>query len=355
MSGMSLPPIVLFVGSGGVGKTTLAAATAVASARSGTPTLVMTFDPSHRLRQALGIAWEPDGTEVEVPLDSAAGRLDASLLDARATFDRLVDRYAPDAATRQRILQNRFYRQLAGALAGILEYMAVERLFEARATGRHARIVLDTPPTRQALDFLAAPRRVVDFLDSGAVRFALRPWFDADGRFAPAARLPLVGRLLERRLAAAIDDLVGLDLVADMGEFFAAFDPLFAGFRDRALAVERLLTSSETGFVLVAGPGEERIAETLFFARHLRAAGCRLLGVLVNRVHPWPLPEEAPELLAFLSAGDRRGVDELRARLDGACPLWSLPLIDEEVGGLDSLADLSGRLAWLWEVRRDPA
>ena len=315
MSAGGLPPLLVFVGAGGVGKTSLAAATAVYSARRGTPTLVMTFDPSHRLRQALGVDERATGAEIEVPLDGP-GSLAASLLDARSTFDGLVARHAPEPEVRDRILRNPFYRQLAGSLAGILEYMAVERLFEVRARGRYRRVVLDTPPTRQALDFLAAPRRIVDFLDSGAVRFALRPWFDARGEFRPASRLPLVGRLIEPRLAKAIDEIVGIDLLRDMAEFFAAFDPLFAGFRERAAAVEGLLRSPETGFVLVAGPGEARIPETLFFARHLAQSGCRLLGVLVNRVHPAPAPgEEVPPLLGFLGARDARGLGELAARL----------------------------------------
>lgn len=347
MSGTRLPRLVVFVGAGGVGKTSLAAATAMASAQRGTPTLVMTFDPSHRLRQALGIERGATDAEIAVPVSTGAP-LAASLLDARATFDRLVERHAPDPEARDRILSNRYYRQLAGSLAGILEYMAVERLFEVRAAGRYGRVVLDTPPTRQALDFLAAPRRIVDFLDSGAVRFALRPWFDARGEFRPAARLPLLGRLIERPLAAAIDDLVGLDLLRDMAEFFAAFDPLFAGFRERAFAVERLLRSGETGFVLVAAPGEARIPETLFFARHLKQSGCRLLGVLVNRVHPRAAPgERVPELLAFLAARDEQGLAELRSRLGSSAPLWSLPLLGEEVGGPASLAEVADRLAEL--------
>lgn len=353
MNPVELPRLVVFVGSGGVGKTTLAAATALASARSGAATLVMTFDPSHRLRQALGIARETESSEVVVPLAEAA-RLEASLLDARSTFDRLVEKYAPSVEARERILGNRFYRQLSGSLAGILEYMAVERLFEVRASGQYQRVVLDTPPTRQALDFLAAPRRIVDFLDSGAVRFALRPWFDTHGRFRPAARIPLVGRFFERRLVQAIDDLVGVELLREMVDFFAAFDPLFAGFRERALAVERLLRSPETGFVLVAGPGEERVAETLFFARHLLGSGCRLLGVLVNRVIA-EAEDGSPALYRFLADQHRRGLAELAARLGESCPVAALPLFGEEVGGLASLETLAARLDVHFGSRRSRA
>src|SRR6185369_10006099 len=130
-------PLTIVVGSGGVGKTTLAASLGVLSARAGRDTLVMTFDPSMRLKQALGVGEEARLREVPVALD-APGRLDASLLDARQTFDRLVERYAPDEESRARILGNRFYQHLSGSLGGILEYMAVERLFEVAADGRYA-------------------------------------------------------------------------------------------------------------------------------------------------------------------------------------------------------------------------
>jgi len=143
-------PLVVVVGSGGVGKTTLAASMGVLSARAGRDTLVMTFDPSLRLKDALGVGEEAKLQEMPVPLD-APGRLYASLLDARQTFDRLIQRYAQEEEASRRILENRFYQQLSGTLSGILEYMAVERLFEVEAEGRYAQVILDTPPTRQAL------------------------------------------------------------------------------------------------------------------------------------------------------------------------------------------------------------
>jgi anion-transporting ArsA/GET3 family ATPase len=282
-------PLLVFVGAGGVGKTTLAAAAAIASARDGRDTLVMTFDPSLRLKDALGVGAEAREREVRVELE-AAGELRASLLDARRTFDRLVERYAPDAEARQRVLGNRFYQHLSGSLGGILEYMAVERLFEVAAGGRYRQVVLDTPPTRQALDFLEAPARIVGFLDSGALRVALRPWFDEQGRLKATAGLGGLGRRAERFL----DEVVGLDLLRDMAEFFQAFSPLYAGFRERATQVEELLRSPRTRFVLVAGPGEERIPDTLFFARRLRQAGYHLGPIVVNRVHPDP--DQPPRL-----------------------------------------------------------
>jgi anion-transporting ArsA/GET3 family ATPase len=253
-----LPALIVVVGSGGVGKTSLAAALGLLSAGEGEDTLVMTFDPSLRLKDSLGVGEAARDEEVEVAVETP-GRLAASLLDARRTFDRLVERYAEDPDDQRRILENRYYRQLAGSLAGILEYMAVERLFEVFDAGRYERIILDTPPTRQALDFLEAPERIVTFLDSGALKLALKPWFDSTGHLKATTRLGRFGAKFEEYL----DEVVGLDLLRDMAEFFQAFAPLYDGFRQRAVEVQQLLRSSRTLFVLVAAPGEERNSDTL--------------------------------------------------------------------------------------------
>ncbi|HEY9421449.1 MAG TPA: ArsA-related P-loop ATPase, partial [Thermoanaerobaculia bacterium] len=271
-------PLIIVVGSGGVGKTTLAASMSVLSAREGRNTLVMTFDPSLRLKQALGVGDEAKHKEVQVALENAPGTLHASLLDARDTFFRLIERYAPDEESRRRVLENRFFQHLSGTLGGILEYMAVERLFEVQAEGRYQQIILDTPPTRQALDFLEAPARIVGFLDSGAIRVALKPWFDEEGRLKAASKWGVLGRRAERFL----DEVVGMDLLRDMAEFFQAFAPLYEGFRERATEVEAMLRSRQTLFVLVSGAGEERIPDTLFFARHLDEAGYNLGPIVVN-------------------------------------------------------------------------
>ncbi len=352
------PPLVVVVGAGGVGKTTLAAAMGVQSAAAGRETLVMTFDPSLRLKDALGVGEEARDSEVRVSGEawearSAAG-LWAGLLDARRTFDRIVERHAPDAQARDRILGNRFYNNLAGSLAGILEYMAVERLWEAWQSHRWQRIILDTPPTRQALDFLEAPQRIVGFLDSGALRVALRPWFDEAGRLRAASRWGAMGRSFESWL----DEVVGLDLLRDMAEFFAAFAPLFTGFRQRALDVQALLRSKQTQFVLVAGPGEERNADTLFFARRLREAGYHLGPIVVNRVHPrfestssaasTPVPaserDDGRRLLAWLGERDSRGVAALKRLLPSEQPLLALPLLPAEPVDLVALAALGESL-----------
>jgi len=342
-------PLTIVVGSGGVGKTTLAAALGVLAARSERDTLVMTFDPSLRLKDALGVGEEAREREVKVSYE-APGSLYASLLDARITFDRLVERYAPDGASRQRILGNRFYQHLSGSLGGILEYMAVERLYEVAAEDRYRQVILDTPPTRQALDFLEAPARIVGFLDSGALKVALKGWFDEAGHLTMAARLGPLGRQAERFL----DNVVGLDLLRDMAEFFQAFAPLFTGFRERAQAVEELLRSRRTRFLVVSGPGEERIPDTLFFSRRLEQAGYHLGPTIVNRVHPSYAVQGAPlaadpcrptgwELLHWLGERDRRGLAELAALVSREQPVIDVPLLPGEPTDLPALESL-GRL-----------
>ncbi len=331
--------LLVVVGAGGVGKTTLAAALGVAAARDGARTLVMTFDPSLRLKDALGVSDVARDRPVAVDL-GAPGRLDVSLLDPRRTFDALVRRYAPDSDAASRILDNRFYQHLAGHLAGTLEYMAVERLFEIAAEDRYDRVILDTPPTRQALDFLEAPDRIVAFLDSGALRIALAPWFSRVGRL----RVPAASRALARLL----DRVVGLGLLRDMAEFFQAFGPLYAGFRERALAVRGLLRDPATVFALVAGAGIDRVPEALFFARRLRESGHHLGSVIANQLHPRLTPpgdargtlRAGLELMSWLGARDARGVEELSELLAGDPPLVEVGLQAEPPTTLAALATL---------------
>jgi anion-transporting ArsA/GET3 family ATPase len=341
----ALPEVVVVVGGGGVGKTSLAAATALASARAGTPTLVMTFDPSRRLKDSLGIGEGSGAVAVRGPAgETLGGGLEASLLDARATFDALVRRYAPDAAAAARILDNRFYRELGGGLAGILEYMAVERLFEVSTEGRHGRVVLDTPPTAQALDFLDAPRRIVSFLDAGGGRAPARPWFDGRGRLA-------VGGPLRRPLERLVDRVIGLGLAREIAELLAAFEPLFRGFRERAFAVEELLRSARTRFVLVCGPDAQRLPDVLFFARALVERGMALDRVVVNRLHPRvrrPPAEGEPEplrLLRALGERDAAAVARLRTLLGSGWPVLEVPMLAEEPASLERVATLADLLA----------
>ncbi|UCF66891.1 MAG: ArsA family ATPase [Acidobacteriota bacterium] len=339
-------PLIVVVGSGGVGKTTVAASLGLLSAEAGRDTLVMTFDPSHRLKDALGVGSSVGDAEVPVPVEMPA-ELDASLLDAAHTFDRLVSQYAPDERSRQRILENRFYKHLAGHLAGILEYMAVERLFEVDRAGRYQRVILDTPPTSQALDFLEAPDRIIRFLDSGALRLGMRSWFDEHGHLRATARLGALGRRIERML----DRAAGLGLLHEMLDFFQAFGPLYAGFRERAEQVKKLLASERTLFVLVCGAAQERIPDTLFFARRLLEAGYRLGPLIVNRVHPLLRAERRAasgsvgrKLMAWLGERDQRGIEHLRGLLGAGQQLIPVPECPDEPNGIAGLSMIGAHL-----------
>jgi anion-transporting ArsA/GET3 family ATPase len=361
------PPLVVVVGSGGVGKTTLAAALGLVSAQQGIDSLVMTFDPSLRLKDALGVGLAAEDEEIPVavppvavpPAAGNAGILNASLLDARRTFDRLIISEVEDEQERQRILGNRYYQHLAGHLGGILEYMAVERLYEVAQEGRYGRLVLDTPPTAQAIDFLEAPQRIVSFLDSGALKIALKPWFDEKGHLRGKFGLSFLAKPLEQFL----DKIVGLQLLRDMSEFFQAFEPMFEGFRDRAREVEKLLRSPETVFVLVTGPGEARIPDTLFFARRLKEAGLRLGPIVVNRVHPHYVPageekeelREGLELLEWLGASHRKGIIELRRLLPPDQVVVELPLEAGEPTSLPALAKFGQDFQTRLEAAAKPA
>lgn len=332
--------LLVVVGAGGVGKTTLAAALGLCSARSGANTLVMTFDPSLRLKDALGVGESARQKAVTVK-SHTPGRLDVILLDARSTFDRLIERYAPDQAAAERIYSNRFYRELAGNLAGILEYMAVERLFEVATEGRYDRIVLDTPPTRQALDFLEAPDRIMSFLDSGAVKLALGE--GGGGRLKKATR-----RIAAKGVEGLADRLVGPRLLGDMLEFFRAFGPLYDGFRERAEQVRKLLRDDETLFTLVSGPGEDRIPDTMFFARKLLETGHRVGPIVVNQVHPAVRRagghagselETGLALFSYLGERDAKGIVKLGKLLKDQ-PLVVVPLKASPPSSLPELEEL---------------
>ncbi len=327
--------IYLFIGGGGVGKTTIAASFAVLCAREyNLNTLVMTFDPSLRLKDSLGISEKASGEIVKVE-----NNLFASLLDAKKTFDNVVKRYAPDQKSAERILQNRYYNHLAGSLSGMIEYMAVEKLYEVWSENKFDTIIVDTPPTRNALDFLNAPKRIVTFIESGALKIALYPWFDKDGRIRTLKRLGFIGKKFESWL----DELVGLDLLRDMHEFFAAFGPLFDGFKKRALEVEQLLANEISIFNLVASPNPKLVPDTIFFAREIQKRNYNLGPVLVNKIHP-PVQKQTTlqgeEIPQWLGKRDMEGVEMLKDLLSGH-PVIEIPLLPEEVENLNHLHNIA--------------
>ena len=286
--------VLITCGSGGVGKTTSAAALALRAALAGRRVLVCTIDPSRRLATSLGkgqLSGRPRAIDIKSLSPARGGALFAMVLDVKGAFDALVLRHTPQAEARDRILKNRFYHHVSAALAGSHEYMAMETLLELASDERFDLVVLDTPPTRHALDFLEAPDRLLGFLDVSVLRFFLRPYFRA-GRLTVQVATRTGAMLL--KLA---DRFLGLQFLQELSEFFLAFEGMYDGFRARAAEVQALLRAPSTGFVLVAGPQPSALEEALYFHRRLVEKKLGFVAFVVNRVHLDPARER----------GERRG------------------------------------------------
>ncbi len=277
--------LVVCVGPGGVGKTTTSAALAIAAARMGRSTLVLTIDPAKRLADALGLSGLDDEIRaVPAPGLAPGVRLDAAMLDTRASYDALIGRITRTDEERDRILTNRVYRAFSRTLARSHAYVAMERLHHVVEDGGYDLVVLDTPPMRSALDILDAPGRLVRFLDERVVDWFLRSSPDSEAR----ARGPL------RRAFAA---LAGESTISELASFFSVLAHLRDGFRRRALAAEAMLRARDTAFVLVAAAQSTSLADAAFLRDDLGARGVPLRAAIFNRGYvPEPGHPEAPVL-----------------------------------------------------------
>jgi anion-transporting ArsA/GET3 family ATPase len=353
--------VCICAGSGGVGKTTTSAAIAVGMAARGKKVAVLTIDPAKRLADSLGL---PELGNIERQVDPAlfeeagidiqGGELWAMMLDAKETFDEVVRRHAPDEETRDKILSNRIYQQLSAALAGSQEFMAMEKLFEIWTEDRYDLLVLDTPPTRNALDFLDAPKRLTQFIEGRALQVFIRPTGFA-ARIAGAGAGAAFG-ILKR--------ITGVDLLQDLSEFFTAFSGMVGGFQERAKRVTELLADDDTSFLVVCGPQGEPISEAVYFHRKLVEAKLPFGGVIVNKVHfEGTLPEEGEDLFGALtealgdddlarrvaenfddfrtlSERDRRNIEHLAAEMRSQVVI-QVPYLDEDVHDLDGLMEIN--------------
>jgi anion-transporting ArsA/GET3 family ATPase len=350
----SIEPIVaraeicICAGAGGVGKTSTSAAIALGAAARGRKAAVLTIDPAKRLANALGL--EQLGNDPHrVSGVAGNGELWAMMLDAKRTFDDLVETYAADARTRDAVLSNRIYQELSGAVSGSQEYMAMEKLYELHMEGRFDLLVLDTPPTRNALDFLDAPERLQRFIDSRSLRFFLSPGVKLLGRGSGL-------------LFAVLQRVTGIDLLRDLSEFFQSFGDMSEGFRARAERVTELLGSDAATFVLVASPRRDAVDDAIFFHDQLAARGMPFGGVVVNRFHSVAdtakndvnlVATLGPELAARLEANfadfsllttrDRTNLSRLTERLSGE-PVVVVPELDGDVHDLDGLAAMVDHL-----------
>src|SRR3712207_4520800 len=291
--------VVICAGSGGVGKTTTSAALAMGLAAEGKRVAVVTIDPAKRLADSLGLEdlgnephlvdperFEGHGVEIE-------GELWAMMLDAKRTFDELIDRLAPDEKTRDEVLANRIYQELSSAVAGSQEFTAIAKLYDLDRSGRFDVLVLDTPPSRNALDFLDAPDRLTGFLEGRALKVFLAP-------------TGLAARVMGRGTSVVFSVMrrvTGVDLLEDLSVFFGALGGLVDGFRERARGVKKLLADPATTFLIVTSPEREPVEEAIFFRGKLREAGMPFGGLIVNRVQLY-LVEDDPGEVASSLAGE---------------------------------------------------
>jgi anion-transporting ArsA/GET3 family ATPase len=319
--------VVICCGSGGVGKTTTAAVVALEGARRGRNAVVVTIDPAKRLANALGLdrladaateidraRWDPDGDAPQL------GRLSALMLDTKSTFDQLITRNAASEDQARRILDNRFYRNVSSALGGTQEYMAMEKLHELHDEGGFDLIVVDTPPTRHALDFLDAPKRLIRLLDNRIFRLLMMP-----------TRAYLrVASVAVQAFLRTVSRVVGTEVVEDVVAFFRAFEGMEEGFRERAQAAEALLSDESTAFVLVSSPRRDAVDEATFFAERLSDHRQHVEALIVNRVHP-SFGDESPD-------GLHARADELRADATGGAAATRLALLYDNLADFRSIA-----------------
>jgi anion-transporting ArsA/GET3 family ATPase len=363
--------ILLTVGAGGVGKTTTAAAIGVLAAKSARKSLVMTIDPAHRLAVSLGLR-ALDHEERVVPRQKMEeanlphGFLHAMMLDRQRAFDDLIRRQAPDEASVQRVMANKLYRVLSTRLAGGEEYAAMEMLYALSNADRYDLLVLDTPPTANALDFLDAPQKMVNLMDSAVVRYFVKSYQES-GRFSLRV-LSLGAAFVFRRLSK----FVGGGFLDDVAAFFGDFNHLLQGFRDRAAAVVKLLADKNTGFVIVTSPDPRAIDEAI--GLHDRLVRSRMVpaAFVINRVHETdtldlsteeiaqlavadglaedaakrisPLLLASQEKLAVLARADRIQITRLTKHCGDTYPYVEIPFFDQDIHDVDGLIQISDYL-----------
>jgi anion-transporting ArsA/GET3 family ATPase len=348
--------VIICAGPGGVGKTTTSAAVGLAAARAGRRVCVVTIDPAKRLADTLGLdelTDEPGRVQGDFESasgdgpagESAIGELWALMLDTKSTFDGLVRQYAANPAQAEAILANRFYRNISGALSGTQEYMAVEKLYELHQSGHYDLVVVDTPPTRHALDFLDAPARLTRFLDNRIFRLLMMP--TRAGLRAVNVATQLFLRTISR--------VVGGQVVSDAIAFFTAFEGMEQGFRDRAAKVDELLAAPGTAYVVVASAHRDAVTEASWFARRLAESKLTVSGLVVNRVFPrfGPVPDPTQGIpgdflknaaqLAAVARDEDVHIAELQACAPTAA-LATVPYLADEVHDLEGLAEVAEHL-----------
>ncbi|MFB6350519.1 MAG: ArsA family ATPase [Bradymonadaceae bacterium] len=367
--------VLVCAGSGGVGKTTTSAVIGLQAAISGQDVLVMTIDPARRLANSLGIESLGDEAQ-EIPLDQfeavgveAEGRLSAMMLDMKASFDRLVERQAPDEETRDEILENRIYEYFSTSLAGTQEYAAAERLYEIHQEGGYDLLILDTPPTTHALDFLEAPERMAKAVENKAFQ-----WLYNQDVFKGQSGFGLFS-VGSSYVLKTLSKFTGRELLAELSVFLQSFSPMFEGFKERAELVRDLLTGDRCSFLVVTSPDPHTKDEALHFYEELGTERVAVEGFVVNRVHPHWVDREQfdrePEKLAaslaevegeeppfddeqgrvavadkllenaasfyVMAVKDARSIEEMREYLARDIPIATVPYFAQDIHSLSGL------------------
>jgi len=354
--------VCIVAGSGGVGKTTASAALALGLAAAGQRVAVVTIDPARRLAESLGLEElgnDPRQVSAEMLASHGVqmkGELWAMMLDPKATFDDLITRLSPDARTRDEVLGNRIYQQMSSAVAGSQEFTAVAKLYDLHNEGGFDVLVLDTPPSRNALDFLDAPDRLTDFFEGRPLKLLLVP-------------TGIAARLMSRGTAvvfSVLKRLTGVDLMDDIAVFFRALSGLTDGFKERAAGVKTLLADPATTFLIVTSPEREPVAEAIFFHGKLHEAQMAFGGLIVNRVNvagddrepevvaaelraaglAAPLASKVAESVADLqrlAARDAKSIERLKDELGEPDPIV-VARMDGEVQDIEGLVALRDAL-----------
>ncbi|TVT60536.1 ArsA family ATPase [Amycolatopsis rhizosphaerae] len=353
--------IIVCCGSGGVGKTTTAAALALRAAERGRQTVVLTIDPARRLAQALGLReLGNQPRQVQIEGFEPKGELWAMMLDMRRTFDDMVRAHAgPERA--EQLLANPFYQTISTSFSGTQEYMAMEKLGQLAATGEWDLIIVDTPPSRSALDFLDAPTRLSAALDGRMIRLLTAP---AKAGGWGLRKVVTAGFSM---FAKAVSTIIGGQLLADASAFMQAFDSMFGGFRERARKTAELLRSRGTSFLVVAAPEPDALREASYFVERLSDENMPLAGLVANRTHPVladlsataamsaaeKVESSAPLATAVLRLhADRVALaareNRLLARFTKAhpeVPIVRVPALPSDVHDVGGLRDIGDRLA----------
>ncbi len=340
--------IIVCAGSGGVGKTTMSAALGLALARRGKRVMVLTIDPARRLAQALGF----QGSEEEAHVPHSSGHLWASLIQSDVIFDRFVRESCPDQEWANKLLNNRLYRQLSRSLSGSQEFTSLEKLLTIYESGKYDVILLDTPPTQHALDFLRAPERIYSLFQDSVTR-----WFVK----SPTPG-PLWQRIMNRgtqTLLNTLEKITGASFIGELSDFFQSMSALQQRVRERSMQVHNLLTSSQTAFLLITGFDQAKLREAREFTKELTSEGYQMRGVIVNRAFPLWL-NETPGIDTAVTVEEQKlrayyqeWYSFLRTRIEAydafaqelaGTPIYRMLDMQEEVFGLESLEKVADEL-----------